>query len=95
MVGRRIEPQKTRGKNANRAARVLLATSCQAALHGAHSCVRFRLFRILSYYSSFFYRYRFRIALFYVYRMHARAIFVRASFAVSRIYLRFVRAFSA
>ena len=43
----------------------------------------------------FFYRYRFRIALFYVYRMHARAIFVRASFAVSRIHLRFVRAFSA
>lgn len=53
-AGWRIEPQKTRGKNANRAARVFLATSCQAALHGAHSCVRFRLFRILSYYSSFF-----------------------------------------
>lgn len=39
-----------------------------------------------------FYKSRFRIALFYPYRMHARAIFVRGLFAVSRIYSRFVRA---
>ena len=53
MAGWRTEPQKTRGKIANRAARVFLATSCQAALHGVHSSVRFHFSEIQSYYSLF------------------------------------------
>ena len=54
MAGWRTEPQKTRGKIANRAARVFLATSCQAALHGVHSSVRFHFSEIQSYYSLFY-----------------------------------------
>jgi len=53
MAGWRIEPQKTRGKIANRAARVFLSTSCQTELHGVHSSVRFHFSEIQSYYSLF------------------------------------------
>lgn len=52
-AGWRIEPQKTRGKNANRAARVFIADFYSGNIARVHSSVRFHFFKIQSYYSLF------------------------------------------
>ncbi|MEF2762114.1 MAG: hypothetical protein U0N39_02550 [Faecalibacterium prausnitzii] len=53
MVGWRIEPQKTRGKIANRAARVFIADFYSGNIARVHSSVRFHFSEIQSYYSLF------------------------------------------
>jgi hypothetical protein len=52
-AGWRIEPQKTRGKNANRAARVFIADFYSGNIARVHSSVRFHFSEIQSYYSLF------------------------------------------
>ena len=53
MAGWRIEPQKTRGKIANRAARVFIADFYSGNIARVHSSVRFHFSEIQSYYSLF------------------------------------------
>ena len=52
-AGWRIEPQKTRGKTANRAARVFIADFYSGNIARVHSSVRFHFSEIQSYYSLF------------------------------------------
>ena len=52
-AGWRIEPQKTRGKNANRAVRVFIADFYSGNIARVHSSVRFHFSKIQSYYSLF------------------------------------------
>lgn len=49
----KIEPQKTRGKTANRAARVFIAGFYSGNIARVHSSVRFHFSEIQSYYSLF------------------------------------------
>ena len=88
----KIEPQKTHGKTANRAARVFIADFYSGNIARVHSSVRFHFSEIQSYYSLFLQISTFTSHFHAHKRMHARAIFVRGLFAVSRIYSRFVRA---
>ena len=53
MADWKIEPQKTRGKTANRAARVFIADFYSGNIARVHSSVRFHFSKIQSYYSSF------------------------------------------
>lgn len=53
MAGWRIEPQKTRGKIANRAARVFIADLYSGNIARVHSSARFHFSGIQSYYSLF------------------------------------------
>ena len=46
MAGWRIEPQKTRGKTANRAARVFIAGFYSGNIARVHSSVRFCFYEI-------------------------------------------------
>ena len=52
-AGWRIKPQKTRGKTANRAARVFIADFYSGNIARVHSSVRFHFSEIQSYYSLF------------------------------------------
>ena len=58
-AGWRIEPQKTRGKTANRAARVFIADFYSGNIARVHSSVRFHFSEIQSYYSLFLQFYAF------------------------------------
>jgi hypothetical protein len=50
----KIDPQKTRGKTANRAARVFIADFYSGNIARVHFSVRFYLFKFSSRYSLFF-----------------------------------------
>ena len=64
-AGWRIEPQKTRGKIANRASRVFIADFYSGNIARVHSSVRFHFSKIQSYYSLFLRFFRFCIELFH------------------------------
>ena len=77
-AGWRIEPQKTRGKIANRAARGFIADFYSGNIARVHSSVRFHFSEIQSYYSSFL-----RILTFTSHLpMHEECTPVRSLFAV-------------
>ena len=84
----RIEPQKTRSKTANRAARVFIADFYSGNIARVHSSVRFHFSEIQSYYSLFLQVPTFTSHL----PMHEECTPVRFLFAIRWIHLRFVRA---
>ena len=85
-AGWRIEPQKSRGKIANRATRVFIADFYSGNIARVHFSVRFYLnfHRVTVCFFNIPFAYR----TFYAWRMHARAIFIRALFARLRVFQR-------
>jgi len=82
---------KTRGKIANRAARIFIADFYSGNIARVHSSVRFHLFKISSCYRYFF-EFLLSHRTFPRTKNARPCDFVRGLFAVSLIYSRFVRA---
>jgi hypothetical protein len=90
-AGWSLEPQKTRGKNANRAARVFIADFYSGNIARVHSSVRFHFSEIQSYYSLFLQILTFTSHL----PTHEKCAPVRSLFAVCSRSTGFIRALFA
>ena len=91
MVDWKIEPQKTRGKNANRAARVFITGILSGHIARVHSSVQFHFHKISSCYSLFLQVLPFMSHL----PTHEECTLVRFLFAVYSRSAGFIRALFA